>query len=102
MSGTDNLDLRLVLRNTEKASCNAAAALEATERLVVSIGARFDSIDSRISTLESRASTVESRLTGVERRIGAVEHGLDGIARSNHRIEQMLADIAGRLPTPAP
>jgi hypothetical protein len=26
------------------------------------------------------------------------ETGIDGIARSNHRIEQMLADILGRLP----
>ena len=94
MSGIDNLDPRLVLRNTEKASRDAAAALEATERLVVSIGARFDSIESRISTLESR-------ITDVERRIGSLENGMDGIARSNHRIEQMLAEITARLPTPA-
>jgi hypothetical protein len=90
MSGTQNLDLKLVLRNTEKASGDTEAALEATERLVVSIGARFDSIESRISTLESR-------MTGLERRVGAVEKGVDGIARSNHRIEQMLAEIAARL-----
>ena len=95
MSETQNLDLKLVLRNTEKASHDAAAALEATERLVVSIGSRFDSI-------ESRMSTVEIRMNGLERRIGSLENGLDGIARSNHHIEQMLADIAARLPAPTP
>ena len=83
-------DLKLVLRNTENASRDAQAAFEATERLVIGVGARFDSIESRISSLESR-------MTGLERRVGSVEKGVDGIARSNHRIEQMLADIVARL-----
>jgi hypothetical protein len=86
----ENVDLTLVLRNTDKASRDAAAAFEATQRLVVSIGARFDSIESRISTLESRMS-------GLDRRVGSVENGIDSIARSNHRIEQMLGDIFTKL-----
>lgn len=86
----ENVDLAIVLRNTEKASRDAEAAFAATERLVVHIGVRFDSIESRISTLETR-------MNGLERRLGSVEHGVDGIARSNHRIEQMLGDITARL-----
>jgi len=101
MTGTDNPYLHLALHNTEKISRDAAAAREAIERLIVSIGARFDSIDSRISTLETRASTVENRITRVERRIGSIENSIDGIARSNHRIERMLAEVTVRLPTPA-
>ncbi len=58
--------------------------------MVVSIGARFDSIESRISTLENR-------ITGLERRIGTVEIGIDSSARSNHRLEQMLGDIFAKL-----
>jgi hypothetical protein len=86
----DNVDLTLILRNTEKASRDAQAAFDVTEMLVVSIGARFDSIDSRIGGLESR-------VTGLERRMGAMEKGMDGVARSNHRIEQALIDIAAKL-----
>ena len=86
----ENVDLMLVLRNTEKASRDAEAAFDATQRLVVSIGARFDSVESRISTLESRMS-------GLERRVASVEYGIDGVARSNHRIEQILGDIFAKL-----
>jgi chromosome segregation ATPase len=86
----ENVDLILVLRNTDKASRDAAATFEATQRLVVSIGARFDSIESRISTLESHMS-------GLDRRVGSMENGIDSIARSNHRIEQMLGDIFTKL-----
>lgn len=78
-------DLKLVLRNAEKASRDAEAAFEATERLVIGVGARFDAL--------------ESRTSGLERRLAAVEKGLDGIARSNHRIEQMLADPTFRRET---
>ncbi len=86
----ENVDLTLVLRNTETASRDARAAFDATERLVLSIGPRFDAIESRITSLESRMTSLESRM-------GSVEKGIDGIARSNHRIEQMLADILGKL-----
>lgn len=79
----ENVELTLVLRNTETASRDARAAFDATERLVLSIGPRFDAIESRITSLESR--------------MASVERGIDGIARSNHRIEQMLADILTKL-----
>jgi len=88
----ENLDLKLVLRNTEHASRDARAAPEATDRLINMIGARFDAI-------EDRMTAVESRMVGVERRVTAVETGMDGISRSNHRIEQMLADVADKLTT---
>ena len=80
----ENIDLTLILRNTERASRDAAAAFEATERLVVGVGSRFDALESRISSLERRVSVLEA--------------GLDGIARSNHRIEQALSEIMARLP----
>jgi predicted nucleic acid-binding Zn-ribbon protein len=86
----ENVDLTLVLRSTEKASRDAEAAFDATQRLVVSVGARFDSIESRISTLESRMS-------GLQRRVASVENGIDGVGRSNHRIEGMLGDIFAKL-----
>ena len=90
MSAADNVDLRLILRNTERASRAAQAAFDATERLVVSVGNRFDA-------LESRMTAVESRMASLESRIGCVEKGMDGIARSNHRLEQMLSDILAKL-----
>ncbi len=86
----ENVDLTLVLRSTEKASRDAEAAFDATQRLVVSVGARFASIESRISTLESRMS-------GLQRRVASVENGIDGVGRSNHRIEGMLGDIFAKL-----
>jgi septal ring factor EnvC (AmiA/AmiB activator) len=89
----DNIELAIILRNTETASRDARAAFDATERLVEGIGGRFDSVESRIATLESR-------IAGLERRVGSMEKGLDGLARSNYKIETMLADIAARLPTP--
>src|ERR1035438_4488325 len=89
-----HLDLKLILRNTEHASSDARAALEATDRLVNHIGARFDAIEDRLTAMESRMVGVESRVTGIET-------GMDAIARSNHRIEQLLADIARGVTTPA-
>lgn len=50
-----------------------------------------------LERVESRIAALEIRIIGLERRIGGVESGLDGIARFNHRIEQMLADIAAKL-----
>ncbi len=87
-----NPDLKLILRNTGHASRDALAALEATDRLATSIGARFDAIDGRLSAMESR-------MVGVERQVTGTETGMDAIARSNHRMEQMLADIVARFPT---
>ena len=90
MSTPDNVELALILRNTETASRDARAALDATERLVASIGPRFSGIEARFSALETRVS-------GLEARVGGLEQALDGLARSNHRIETMLADIAARI-----
>ena len=81
----DNVELALILRNTETASRDARAAFDATERLVASIGPRL--------------SSLEARLSGLESRVGGLEKALDGIARSNYKIETMLADIMARLPT---
>ena len=39
----------------------------------------------------------ELRLSALEERVSGVERGIDQIARSNHRLETMLADIAARL-----
>jgi hypothetical protein len=52
---------------------------EATDRLVISFGA----IEERMSALESRMTSLEGRA--------------DGIVQSSHRIEQMLAEVVGRL-----
>jgi septal ring factor EnvC (AmiA/AmiB activator) len=82
---SDNVELALILRNTETASRDARAAFDATERLVEGIGPRLSSLVARLSALEAR--------------VGGIEKGLDGLARSNYKIETMLADITARLPT---
>jgi hypothetical protein len=82
----DTIELALILRNTETASRDARAAFDATERLVEGIGPRLSSLEPRLSALEGR--------------VGGMEKGLDGLARSNYKIETMLADVAARLPTP--
>ncbi len=51
-----------------------------------------------MSDVGPRFDAIEARLTGLERRMASVETGIDGIARSNQQIEQMLADILARLP----
>ena len=78
-----DVELALILRNTETASRDARAALEATERFVENIGPRLSALEARFSSLEAR--------------VGGLEKGLDGVARSNYRIETLLADIAARL-----
>ena len=73
-------DLKLVLRNTEKSARDAQAALEATERLALSVSPRFNAIEAWLTGLEQR-------MTALEQRMASVETGIDGIARSNHRID---------------
>jgi hypothetical protein len=85
----DNVELALILRNTEIASRDARAAFDATERLVAGIGPRFAGMEAHLSALEVRVGALEAR-------VGALEVGIDGVARSNYRIETMLADIAAR------
>ena|ERR1700760_3987018 len=91
------VELHLILRNTENASRDAAAALEATERLINGVGPRFDALDSRLNGLEGRFSALEGRFAALERRVTGLERTMDSIARSNHNIEQMLTDIFARL-----
>lgn len=67
----ENLDLKLVLRNTEHASRDARPAVEATDRLINMIGARFDAMEDRMTAVETRITAVESRMIGVERRVTA-------------------------------
>jgi hypothetical protein len=89
MSDTSNVDLKLILRNTETASRDAKAALEATLRFAASFDGRLTALEARIGALETRFTALETRTAGIER-------ALDEIARSNHRIEQMLAEIISR------
>jgi hypothetical protein len=56
------------------------------------IGARFNATWRRIIA-------VENRMVGIQHLITVVDTGMDGIARSDHRIEQMLTGPAGRLTT---
>ena len=81
----DNIDLTLLQSLVQKASRDAEAALAATERLA-------NSVLPSLQALEARVSALEARFSGLER-------GLDQIARSNHRLEAMLADVAGKLGT---
>ena len=76
---SDNIELTLILRNTEAASRDAKAALEATQRFIVSLGSRLGALEGRFSALESRTS--------------GIEQAMDEIARSNHRMEQTLSAI---------
>ena len=68
-------DLKLVLRNTEKSARDAQAALEATERLVASVGPRFDALEARLDTIpgatERSRSEVVARTRGDRKRRGA-------------------------------
>jgi hypothetical protein len=89
MSEPGNVELKLILRNTETASRDAKAALEATLRFVTSFDGRLTAFEARIGALETRFTALETRTAGIER-------GIDEIARSNHRIEQMLAEILAR------
>jgi hypothetical protein len=87
---TENVDLRLILRNTENASRDAKAALDATLRFITTVGGRMTGLEARMTGLEARFTALEGRTEGIER-------GLDEIARSGHRIEQVLADINAKL-----
>jgi hypothetical protein len=91
MASSDfNVDLGLIQTLLQKASRDAEAALAATERLYSSVLPQFETISLRLTAMEGRIGGLEQRVTGMER-------GLDQIARSNHRLETMLADIAGRI-----
>ena len=79
----DNIDLTLLQSLVQKASRDAEAALAATERLA-------SSVLPSLQALEARFSALEARFSGLGR-------GLDQIARSNHRLEAILADFAGKL-----
>lgn len=86
----DNIELGLILRNTENASRDSKAALDATLRFITSFGGRMTAFEARIGALETRFTALEDRTTGIER-------SLDEIARSSHRVEQVLADISAKL-----
>jgi septal ring factor EnvC (AmiA/AmiB activator) len=79
-----NIDLGLLQSLVQKASRDAEAALAATERLYTAVLPRLDALEARFSALEHRFS--------------GMEHAIDQVARSNHRLETMLADIARKLP----
>jgi hypothetical protein len=87
---TENVELGLILRNTENASRDAKAALDATLRFITSFGGRMTAFEARIGALETRFTALEDRTTGIER-------GIDEVARSQHRTEQTLANIAAKL-----
>ncbi len=86
----ENVELAIILRNTETASRRARAAFDATQRLVTGIGARF-------SGIETRLSAVEPRVGGLDTRVGGFADAFDTVAKSNFRIETALADIAARI-----
>jgi hypothetical protein len=93
----ENVQLAIILRNTETASRDARAAFDATQRLVTGIGSRFSGTETRFSGIETRLSAVESRIGGLETRVGGLEEAFEAVARSNYRIETALTDIAARL-----
>ena len=86
----ENVDLSLLQSLVQKASRDAEAALAGTERLYSALLPRFEALEHRIGALENR-------IGGFEHRVSGLELGLDQIARSNHRIETAIADIAGKL-----
>jgi hypothetical protein len=83
---SENVELGLILRNTESASRDAKAALEATLRFITSFDGRLTAMEARMGALEIRFTALENRTTGIER-------GIDEIARSQHRMEQTLAEL---------
>jgi hypothetical protein len=64
-------DLKLVLRNADRAARNAAAAFEASERLVTGIGARFDAVESRLTGWSCGCRPSKEALTALLGRITA-------------------------------
>jgi len=80
---SENVDLSLVLRNTQHASRDARAALEATLRFTEAFAPRLTALEARVGALEQR--------------IGGIERALDDLARSNSRLEELLIDIARKL-----
>ncbi|HME23570.1 MAG TPA: hypothetical protein VKI44_19970 [Acetobacteraceae bacterium] len=86
----DNVELGLILGNTTEASRDAKAALDATLRSMTTVVGRLTGVEARIGGLEARFTALEDRAAGIER-------GIDELARSNHRIEQILADVQAKL-----
>ena len=80
---SEALDLSLILRNTENASRDSRAALEATLRFIESFGPRLNALEGRFSALEARTA--------------GIERTLDEIARVGHQTGQDVAAILAKL-----
>ena len=97
---SENVDLTLILRNTQSAARAAEAALESAEGLRSDVG-------NRLTAMEARFSALEGRFTALEGPVTTLAAGQDSLHRAALRIpdrldgiEARLADLAARLPKP--
>jgi hypothetical protein len=67
-------------------------------RSVIALQSRFDGMEARFGALEARFASMETRFAGVEAGLERQAETARGQVEANHRIEQMLADIAKNLP----
>jgi hypothetical protein len=95
---SENVDLTLILRNSQSAARAAQAALEIAEWLKSDVGNRLTALEARFTGLEGRFTSLEGRVTtlaagqdSLHRAVLRIADGLDGI-------EARLTDIAARLP----
>src|SRR4051794_16141799 len=94
---SDVLDLRLILRNTERAASAAEAALAISQRLETEIGGRIAGLESRFTALEGRIPALAAGLNSLERAVLKLNDKLlDHDARFD-ALEASQADHSTRL-----
>lgn len=87
---SENVDLTLILRNTQAAARAAQAALDIAD------GMRSD-VGNRLTALEARFTALEGRFAALEGRVTTLAAGQDGLHRAVLRIADLLDGIDGRL-----
>jgi hypothetical protein len=92
-------DLRLILRNTEKATRDAQASVAAVERLIGGLGARFDAIEARQAAIEQRLSAQEVSIARRNQMLTDILNGgdVDSVAQ---RVKEM-ASVMTMIEPPA-
>jgi hypothetical protein len=93
-------DLRLILRNTEKATRDAQAAVAACERLIGGLGARFEAIEARLVAIEQRQSAMEVSIARRNQMLTDLLNGGD-VDTVSLRIKEMASIMTMIEPTPA-
>jgi uncharacterized coiled-coil protein SlyX len=99
-------DLRLILRNTEKAASDIRTVRDATERLTSGWGYRLDAIEARLTGLEQRFASREAaavadlfgRLNAIVTEMPMTKWQLDAVQKRFAELADMLMAISERRP----